>query len=137
MLSLEDFLRNLLLLWPVLGGLIAYVAIASAVLWSFEHAQRLTHVASYADAVYYTWLTMCTVGNADPATPGGKVITSADVLAGLLLIGVFVWVVTTSLNQRELKLAMTRGLIPPGPWSRRELRDKIFAASAPTDSPST
>lgn len=130
MLSTGDFVRNALLLWPVFCALAGYLLVASTFLWHFEHGQRATYVSSFADAVYYTWLTMCTVGNASPTTGGGKAITAADVFVGLLAIGVLIWIITTSLSQRELKILISRELITTDSLSRKELRKLVANAQS-------
>jgi hypothetical protein len=130
MLSVEDFARNALLLWPVFCALAVYLLVASTFLWQFEHGQRATYLSSFPDAIYYTWLTMCTVGNASPTTGGGKAITAADVFVGLLAIGVLIWIITTSLSQSELKLLISRGFITTDSLSRKELRELVVSAQS-------
>ena len=94
----RDFKVNAKYVWPIIVAIAAYVLAAS---WLLQIADTEKHW-TYRQAVYLTWITMTTVGYGD-MTPGsrwGRAIVSADAFMGIVIIGVVVWIVTTSLSRR-------------------------------------
>jgi hypothetical protein len=94
----KDLPENLALSKRIFVALLAYVVASTAALYFAEHAAN-HNIDSLGSALYYTWVTMATVGNADPADPWGRLITATDVAVGLLTFGFVVWLITKSLTQ--------------------------------------
>jgi Ion channel len=93
-----DFWINIKYAWPILAFIGGYLFAAS---WLLQLAEAGKHW-TYRQSVYLTWITMTTVGYGDmtPDTRWGRVIVSADAFVGIVLIGVVVWIVTTSLSRK-------------------------------------
>jgi hypothetical protein len=94
-----DLLRNLRFGWPVFLAIAGFLFLSAYGMLLLEPAQ----VSSYCDALYFTWVTMTTIGYGDifPKSGGGRLLASVDGLVGIILIGVVVWIVTQSLTQNE------------------------------------
>jgi Ion channel len=86
------------LVWgsPVFLALLAWLFGSAAILQVTEGRPH------YWDAVWVTWTTMTTMGwgNASLQTALGKLVISFDALAGLILIGCVVWLLSASLSRR-------------------------------------
>lgn len=93
-----DLWFNLKYGWPILAAIVIYlVAMSAAALWVEPN-----NIKTYWEALYFTWISMTTVGYGDvvPKSPSGRFIASVDGLVEIILIGVVVWLVTTSLTRR-------------------------------------
>jgi Ion channel len=96
----RDLRSNLLIAWPIFALLLLLLLGSATLLYIFDQNDS---VVSWWDALYFTWVTMATVGNSSPDNAAGRAITSLDVFMGLVLIGVVVWLVTTALTQTKTK----------------------------------
>jgi Ion channel len=79
----------------------------SIIVWLFSSAYFMKSCESekhwsYWDSLYFTWITMTTVGYGDltPSGTCGRVLASLDGLVGIILIGAVVWLITTSLTRK-------------------------------------
>jgi hypothetical protein len=94
------FRLNMRLVWPLFVFLLAYLFVSGLLLLAAEHGVRSSTVNSLGDAIYGTWISMTTIGNAAPVTAGGRILTSLDGLMGFVSLGSVVWVVTFSLTPK-------------------------------------
>ena len=97
-----DFFDNCKVAWPLLAFILFWLLVSSTLLWTWEQPapERLNSiVTSWPEALYLTWLSMSTLGNANPVTILGHLLQSADSLMGLVTIGTLVWLVTQSLTR--------------------------------------
>ena len=92
----KDFVGNVRLTRWLFVGWILYTAASSLALWTAEQ-----HRFDLLAALYFTWTTMTTVGNANATDFWGRLVTGIDVFIGLLTFGFIVWLVTSSLNQND------------------------------------
>jgi Ion channel len=111
-----DFWRNLRYAKRIFVWIFVYVLFSAAALHQSEYPRDYS-LHSLGNALYSTWITMTTVGNANPVTWGGQLVTALDGLVGLLTFGVVVWLITTSLTQtavRESYLSLDLDISPSG-----------------------
>jgi hypothetical protein len=94
--SLRDILGNARYALGILVVLAVWLVVSSVLLQIAEGREH------YWQALYNTWTTMTTMGPLDgpPHSVVGKILISVDALAGLILLGSVVWLVTTSLSRR-------------------------------------
>jgi hypothetical protein len=97
----RDFRYSLRMAWPVFAGLTLFVPASATALYFAERNADKTLIKDWWEALYFTWVTMATVDNAHAADLYGRLLTSLDVLMGLLTVGVIVWLITTSLDQNS------------------------------------
>ena len=85
--------------WPIFVSLLLFPLASGSLLYLVERDSG-GPINSYGNAVYTTWIIMTTVGYGDmiPRTTFGRVMVSFDALVGLLLIGLVVWLITSSLK---------------------------------------
>jgi hypothetical protein len=98
--SLREFWRdayldlrfNLKYLWPVAVVITIYLLLASLVVNAAEKF-------GIGKSIYFTWITMTTMGYEKMENVGliARWVASVDALVGMILFGIIVWVVQTSL----------------------------------------
>lgn len=84
---------SLLIIWFISGWLLYYL----------EKDLECSIINGLPDGLYCAWITMTTIGYGDftPESVPGKIISCIDGFFGIILMGVIIWIVTVSLNQRE------------------------------------
>ncbi len=75
---------------------------ASTTIYVFEGNGENLKIQSFADAVYWSVITISTVGYGDitPVTPEGKFVTGFLIITGIVLISFVTSVITTSMSER-------------------------------------
>src|SRR6266516_1905523 len=109
-LAAQDLRRNLRVAWPIFAAMSLFVPVSTTLLYLFEHS-RNSRIGSWWDALYFTWVTMATVSNAEPLSWLGRLVTAFDVLVGLLAIGVIVWLITMSLTQTSIEAGLVSEIV--------------------------
>jgi len=91
-----DFWENIRFGWPVFLVLAAFLFSSAYLISLLEHAR----LGNYWNALYFTWITMTTIGYGDltPQSFEGRLLASIDGLIGIVLFGVVVWLITHSLT---------------------------------------
>jgi len=75
---------------------------ASTTIYVFEGSGKNIKIDSFADAIYWSVITISTVGYGDitPVTPEGKFVTGFLIITGIVLISFVTSVITTSMSER-------------------------------------
>jgi len=75
---------------------------ASTTIYVFEGGGENDKIANFFDAVYWSVITISTVGYGDitPVTPEGKFVTGFLIVTGIVLISFVTSVITTSMSER-------------------------------------
>jgi len=75
---------------------------ASTTIYVFEGSGENQNINSFADAIYWSVITISTVGYGDitPITPEGKFVTGFLIVTGIVLISFVTSVITTSMSER-------------------------------------
>jgi len=75
---------------------------ASTTIYVFEGGGENDKIGSFADAIYWSVITISTVGYGDitPVTPEGKFVTGFLIITGIVLISFVTSVITTSMSER-------------------------------------
>jgi len=75
---------------------------ASTTIYVFEGSGENHNINSFADAIYWSVITISTVGYGDitPVTPEGKFVTGFLIITGIVLISFVTSVITTSMSER-------------------------------------
>jgi hypothetical protein len=94
--SMRDLRYNLKYGYPIFVVLAIWLFVSAWILHKLEPR------SNYWETIWVTWTTMTTMGwgSFSLQTVLGKLMISADALAGLILIGTVVWLVTTSLPRQ-------------------------------------
>jgi voltage-gated potassium channel Kch len=97
----DNVWENILTSWPILVALAFSCLVSAFIVYHVERRTCGTKISSFMDSLYLVWITMTTVGYGDvyPVTSIGKIVVCIDALLGLVLIGMIIWFVTTSLRQ--------------------------------------
>lgn len=91
--------QNLILLATVI---IAPVFIFAGLIYYFEAGQATAKIKSFWDAIWWTVVTMSTVGYGDltPVSGGGKILAIAAIITGIVLIAILTATIVTRLVER-------------------------------------
>lgn len=97
----DDLKDNMSFGWPFFAALALIWLISGFLLWLSEKGEPCAKIKTFGDGLYCTWITMTTVGFGDfyPTSILGKIIVSIDAFFGLVLIGLLVWLITSSFSK--------------------------------------
>ncbi len=90
----HHFFHALSRVWNILAGLIAWLVVDAAAIAYFEKI-------SFADALYFTFVTGLTIGYGDisPATLAGRIVAIMTGILGILITGLVVAIAVYALRK--------------------------------------
>ena len=90
----HHFFQALSRVWSILAGLIAWLVIGAVAIAYFENI-------SFADALYFTFVTGLTIGYGDisPVTPAGRLVAILSGFLGVLITGLVVAIAVYALKE--------------------------------------
>ncbi len=94
------------------------VFIASIAIYLFENPKNGGQVRDLYDGLYWAMVTMSTVGYGDitPQTSGGRIITVALILIGLVVLSFFTSIIVSAFNDKILSLRENRTYVELGQY---------------------
>lgn len=110
--ALEDLIRAILdekrAFVATLYILCILIVISSTLMFYAEGAAQPEKLASIPHAMYWSLITLTTVGYGDisPVTPIGKVISSATALLGVSTVAMFAGIISSSFSNRVMRRRM-------------------------------
>ena len=118
--------------------LILAIFISSSLIYVFEHNVQPEHFASIPDAMWWTVVTLTTVGYGDivPMTVAGKIVATLTALMGVCVVALLTGIVATSFTNQvsmrrnqleaEINSALSDGVISSSEHEKIEdLRQKL------------
>lgn len=118
--------RDNALLFGVAFGFVLVCVLLGAVMFFFAEYGTNTKVTSLADTLWWSIVTITTVGFGDiyPETPGGRVIGAALMIAGMFVIAMFAGVISSTLvdqlmpiRQEQVRMSSTTDHIIIAGWN--------------------
>jgi hypothetical protein len=96
-----DLWRNLKRTWSIILAFVIYLFVSAWLLYGLWSGP--THITSWIEALYSTWLSMSTAGYLRTSSPSWVwALGTANSLVGLLFFGLVIWLVTQSLYRPRL-----------------------------------
>lgn len=85
--------------------ILGFIIVSSCLILFFETTGRESNIATFIDAIWWSFVTMTTVGYGDhyPTTVGGKVIGVLLMFAGITLSGFFTATISSIFVERKIK----------------------------------